>query len=71
MVRLVALGYNQITGVNFTKNYSPVVTDITLHFILLMWLINKWNSYTIDVKTEFLYAVLEEEICMKIPEGMV
>ena len=33
-----------------------------------MWLINKWDSDTIDVETEFLYAVLEEEIYMKIPE---
>ena len=35
-----------------------------------MWLINKWESQTIDVESEFLYAVLEEEIYMKIPEGM-
>ena len=47
-----------------------MVTDITLRVILLMWLINNWDSQTIDVKTSFLYAVLEEEIYMKIPEGM-
>ena len=35
-----------------------------------MWLINKWDSQTIDVKTEFLNAVIEEEIYMKLPEGM-
>ena len=35
-----------------------------------MCLINKWESHTIDVEVEFLYAVLEEEIYTKIPVGM-
>ena len=35
-----------------------------------MWLINKWYSDTIDVETEFLYALLEEEIYIKILEEM-
>ena len=62
--------YTQIKGVNFTKNYSPVVPDATLHIILLMWLIAKWDSQNIDAVTECLYAVLEEEIYMNKPEGM-
>ena len=36
-----------------------------------MWLINKWDSETIDVETAFLYELIEEEIYMKIPEGMI
>ena len=52
--RLVARGYNQIKGVEFTKNYSKVVTDTTLRVILLMWLINKWDSCNIDFETAFL-----------------
>ena len=35
-VSLVARGYTQIKGVDFTKNNSPVVTDITLRVIILM-----------------------------------
>ena len=58
--RLVAQGYTQIPGVDFTENYSPVATNATLHTILLMWLINTWDSQTIDVETGFLYTVLEE-----------
>ena len=56
---LVARGYTQIPGEDFTKNYSPVVTDFAPHVILLFWLINKWDSDTIDVETAFLYALLE------------
>ena len=44
---------------------------ITLSIVLLMWLINKWLYQTIDAKTEFLYAVLEENIYTNMPEGIV
>ena len=48
-----------------------MVTDVKLRFILLVSLINKWDSQTIDIETEFLYEVLEEEIYMNIPEEIV
>ena len=35
---------------------------------ILMWLINKWDFHTIDVETEFLYAVLEELIYTNTPK---
>ena len=56
---LVSWGYTQIKGVYLTKNYSPVINDITLCAILLMWLINKWYSQTVDFGAQFLYAVLK------------
>ena len=34
--RLFVRGYTHITGVDFTNNYSPVVTDVALYVILLM-----------------------------------
>ena len=68
--RIVERGYTQIPGVYFTKNYSPVVSEVTLCIILLMWLINKCYYYTIDVKTEFLYAAIEGEIYTNITEVM-
>ena len=46
--RLVARVHTKITGVDFTQNYSPVVTDVTLCVILIMWLINNWYSHSID-----------------------
>ena len=38
--RLVAQGYNQIQGLNFTINYSPAVTDARLR-ITLTYVVNK------------------------------
>ena len=60
--RLVSRWYTQIPGLYFADNYSSVVTGVTLSIILIMWLIKKWDSQTIDVETEFLYSLLEEEI---------
>ena len=68
--RLVGRRYTKVPGVDFTENYSPVVIDVTLHIILLVWLINKWYSQTIYIEPAFLYAVLEEEIYMEMPEVM-
>ena len=36
--RLVACGYSQIPGVNFTENYSTVVNDVTFRLLLLILL---------------------------------
>ena len=57
---LVRWKYPQVPGIYFTKNYPPAVTDVTLRVILIMWLIKKWYSQTMDVETAFLYGVLEE-----------
>ena len=67
---LVVQRYIQVPGIHFTDNYSPVVTGSTLPVIMLMWFIKKLDSHSIAAETAFLYAVLEEEIYMKIPEVM-
>jgi Reverse transcriptase (RNA-dependent DNA polymerase) len=67
--RLVALGYSQISGIDFTENYSPVVNDST--FRILIFLIAKFGlkAWSLYIKTAFLNRDLEEEICMKLPQG--
>ena len=55
---IVPWGYTQIPGAKFTETYSPVFTDITIRVIILMWLINKWDSQTIDWQNSILYALL-------------
>ncbi len=32
--RLVACGYSQIPGINFTENYAPVISDVTYRIML-------------------------------------
>ena len=68
--RLVGLGYSQILGVDHKDNFSPVVTDTTFRCVLIIALSNEWNMEVVDIERAFLYGVLDEEIYMKIPEGL-
>ena len=38
--RLVALGYHQIPGVDYTENFAPVINDVGLRLVILLWLNN-------------------------------
>ena len=69
--RLVACGYSQIPGVDFTENYSPVINDITFRVLLVISMLNRhYKNVLVDVETAFLHGDLEEEIFMECPEGM-
>ena len=68
--RLVACGYSQIGGVDFTQVFSPVVNDVTFRIMLLAKMIWKLASYLFDVETAFLLGELEEELYMDCPPGL-
>ena len=68
--RLVALGYSQIPGVDYTDNFAPVAHDVSLRIALARMMVEKLYSLVMDVETAFLYGDIEEEIFMKSPVGM-
>ena len=68
--RLVALGYSQIPGVDFTDNFAPVINEVTFRIMLVMMMVNRWEADIIDIVTAFLYGELPEKIYMKIPQGL-
>ena len=39
--RLVVLGYNQISGIDYSKSFAPVMNDMTLRIILVLGLLKK------------------------------
>ena len=51
--RLVALGYNQIPGVDFSDKFSPVTSDTTIKLLFVCMLKNNWSSRMINIKTAF------------------
>ena len=57
-------------GVDHEYNFAPVVTETTFRVILVMALCHNWQMKIVDVETAFLYGDLEEEIYMKLPEGI-
>ena len=68
--RLAALGYAQVPGIDHKDNFTPVVSEIAFWFLLMMGLMYNWDFEIVDIETTFLYGELEEEIYMKLPEGL-
>ena len=60
--RLVALGYSQIPGVDYTDNFAPVTHDVSFRIALARMMVEKLDSLVMDVETAFLYGDIEEEI---------
>ena len=67
--RLVAKGFSQIPGVDYTHNYSPVVNDVTSRVVVARMHIENLEGKVVDIDNVFLNGDLEHEIYMKIPEG--
>merc|ERR1712115_164360 len=70
--RLVACGYSQIPGVDFTESYSPVIHDVTWRVLIILLIARGYYSMIIDIETVFLYRYFEdgEKIYMNCPDGM-
>jgi len=63
-VRLVACGYTQVPGIDFTDSFAPVITDISWRILILTMLVWHLSAKIIDVETAFLLGDLDEEIYM-------
>ena len=69
--RLVAKGSSQQFGIDYHGSFAPTVTLNAVR-ILTPITNNKFlHLHSIDVKTAFLHAPLEEECYMSIPHGAV
>ena len=68
--RIVARGFMQEEGVDYTETYSPTVRFESIRMMLAAASANAWHMEQMDVTTAFLYADLEEEVYMELSEGM-
>ena len=66
----MALGYAQIAGVDHQDNFAPVIHETTFRLVMVLMLLKDWVAEIVDVETAFLCGELEEEIFMKVPEGI-
>ena len=68
--RLVALGYSQIPGVDYTDTSTPVAHDVSFRIALERMMVEKVDSLVKDVETAILYGEIDEDIFMKSPVGI-
>jgi hypothetical protein len=66
---LVAKGYSQKYGVDFSEVYAPVARWDTIRTILSLAAHEKWNVFQLDVKSAFLHGELIEDVYVEQPLG--
>jgi hypothetical protein len=67
--RLVAQGFSQVPGVDFSTTFAPVIKTASVRFIAALVCRNDWELDTFDTQRAFLWGVLKEEIYMCQPKG--
>ena len=68
--RVVAKGYRQMEGVDYDETFAPTVRFESIRALIAMGVAEGWSFDQMDVSTAFLYADLEEETFVEIPEGV-
>ncbi|KAJ9561510.1 hypothetical protein OSB04_006670 [Centaurea solstitialis] len=67
--RLVAQGFSQVPGLDYSHTFSPVVKASTVRIVLSLAVTNKWNLHQLDVNNAFLNGRLSELVYMEQPPG--
>ena len=68
--RVVAKGYRQMEGVDYDETFAPTVRFESVRALVALAASMGWELDQMDVATAFLYAKLEEETFVDIPEGV-
>ena len=69
--RIVAKGFTQNEGIDFTEVFSLVVRHASIRIIMSLVVVNNMHLEQMDVKTTFLHGELQEHIVMAQPEGFI
>ena len=67
--RLVAQGYNQQEGIDFTETFAPVARLEAIRILLAFVAHKNIILYQMDVKSAFLNGFIEEEVYVEQPPG--
>ncbi|KAL0285048.1 UNVERIFIED_CONTAM: Retrovirus-related Pol polyprotein from transposon RE2 [Sesamum angustifolium] len=67
--RVVAKGYSQQPGVDFTKTFAPVARMETIRILFVISAQLELPVYQLDVKSACLNGKLEEEVYVEQPIG--
>ena len=65
--RLVAQGYNQVPGIDYTDTFAPVVKAPSIRFLLALAAHYRLHLHQFDVETAFLNPAIDQEIYVEQP----
>ena len=68
---LVAKGFLQVEGIDYTEIFSPISKMNSLHLFLSLVASYKWEFHQMDVKSTFLHGDLHLEIYMEQPLSFI
>lgn len=68
--RLCALGYMQVSGLDYSDIHSPVLHEVTFRIMLVYKIINNFKMKRVDVTTAFLESKIKSVVLIDLPEGL-
>lgn len=68
--RLMAKGFHQVPGFDFSDIFSPVIKPVTIRVVLSHVISCGWSVRKLDINNAFLNGNLVEEVFMLQPEGL-
>ena len=70
-VCLVAKGYAQTNGVDYSDTFSLVSKLTSIRLFISLVATHDWDHHQLDIKNAFLHGDLAEEVYMEQPLGFV
>ncbi len=67
--RLVAQGFSQHKGIDYSKTFTPVIKSTSLRVFLAICAWHSWRIHQMDIKSAYLNGTITEDIYMWQPKG--